>query len=199
MQESGFESITRDLGAVSTRRRIVRLLGGAAAMGTIAAVGRGEVAEAKRKGGKKGGKKKGKRQEQGNTNGQTPTAICQAGTQVGAVSVPGTGVTVTTPVLQQGQRYRLRASGFWSSNATHVQDAFADFAFADPTTPVTTFEGVRLGLSVDGGSADFWGSYNTGHVYEREVVGQGVALSLRCSDKVFTDNSGSVLVEVRCT
>jgi hypothetical protein len=105
---------------------------------------------------------------------------------------------VSTPVLAQGQRYRLRASGFWSSNATHGQDAFADFEFANPAAVVTTFEGVRLGLSIDGGSADVWGSYSTGHVYEREVVGQGAALSLRCSDKVHTDNSGSVLVEVLC-
>ena len=42
------------------------------------------------------------------------------------------------------------------------------------------------------------GSYNTGHIYERVIMGQGAALSLRCSDKVFTDNSGSVLVEILC-
>ena len=43
-----------------------------------------------------------------------------------------TVATVSTTVLTQGQRYRLRASGFWTSNATHGQDAFADFEFADP-------------------------------------------------------------------
>jgi hypothetical protein len=51
---------------------------------------------------------------------------------------------------------------------------------------------------VNGGSADFWGAYNTNHVYERVFTGQGAALSLACSDAVFTDNSGSVQVEVRC-
>ena len=158
-------------------------------MGAVAVVGRGEAAEAKRKGKKKGkGKGKGKGQQ----------AICQPGTQIGAVSVPATGVGVNTPVLAAGQRYRLRASGFWASNATNGQDAFADFPFADPTKFTTTFEGVRLGLSVNGGSPDQWGSYNTGHVYEQVVVGQGAALSLRCSDKVHTDNSGSVLVEILC-
>ena len=157
-------------------------------MGAVAVIGAGDGAEAKRKRGKKG---------KGKGNGQQGT-VCQPGQQVGAVSVPGTGATVTTPVLQQGQRYRLRASGFWSTNATRGLDAFADFAFADPTTPVTTFQGVRLGLSVDGGSADGWGSYTTSHVYEQEVVGQGRALSLRCSDVVHTDNSGSVLVEILC-
>ena len=57
---------------------------------------------------------------------------------------------------------------------------------------------MRLGLSVDGGSADVWGSYTIGHVYEREVVGQGRALSLRMTDVIHADNSGSVLVEVLC-
>src|SRR5215212_6727729 len=141
MKAPVFEGITRELGARSTRRSVLRLLGGATAMGAVAVVNRGEVVEAKRK----RGKKKAKGQQQ---------AICQPGKQFGAVSVPGTGATVSTPVLVAGQRYRLRASGFWSSNATHGQDAFADFEFADPTKVVTTFQGVRLGLSVDGGSAD---------------------------------------------
>jgi hypothetical protein len=194
MQSPVIDGIARELGAVTTRRSMVRLLGGAAAMSAVAVIARGEAAEAKRK-----GRKNGKRKKKKTTpTTQTPQTICQSGSQVGAVSVPGTGASVSTPVLVQGQRYRLRASGFWSSNATHGQDAFADFEFANPNAVVTTFEGVRLGLSIDGGSADVWGSYSIGHVYEREVVGQGAALSLRCSDQVHTDNSGSVLVEVLC-
>jgi hypothetical protein len=101
-------------------------------------------------------------------------------------------------VLQHGQRYRLRAIGFWNSNQTHGQDAFADFELANPNVFVAAFNGVRLGLSVDGGSADFWGAYNPNHVYERVVIGKDAALSLRCSDVVFTDNTGQVQVEVRC-
>ena len=123
---------------------------------------------------------------------------CRAGQQIGATSVPGSGAVVTTRVLEQGRRYRLRASGFWGSNATHGQDAFADFPFADPNDPVTTHEGVRLGLSVDGGSPGQWGNYNKFHVYEREVTGQGAALSLKCNDVFHTDNSGAVLVEILC-
>ena len=187
MKAPVFDGIARDMGEASSRRTFVRLVGGVAAMGAIAAVSRGESAEAK-----KGRKKRGKRKK------QTPGQTCQSGTQVGAVSVPATGVAVNTPVLTQGQRYRLRASGFWSSNATHGQDAFADFEFADPTKVVTTFQGVRLGLSVDGGSADVWGTYTTGHVYEREVIGQGKALSLRYTDPIVTDNSGSLLVDDFC-
>jgi hypothetical protein len=81
--------------------------------------------------------------------------------------------------------------------AIHTARGMLEFA-ADPTKVVTTFQGVRLGLSVDGGSADVWGSYTTSHVYEHEVIGQGRAVALRMTDVVFTDNSASVLVEVLC-
>ena len=190
MQAPVFDAIARDLGAVATRRTVVRLLGGAAALAAVAAVSRGEAAAAKGKRHKKNRKK------QKRTQPKQPT--CPSGRPVGAVSVPGSGASVSTPVLSPGQRYRLRASGFWTSNATHGQDAFADFLLADPAVVVTTFAGVRLGLAVDGGSADGWGSYSPTHGYEREVVGQGAALSLRMTDLVHTDNSGSVLVEVLC-
>jgi hypothetical protein len=186
MKPQVFDTFAREMGEPSTRRGFVRLLGGTAALGAVAAATRVEPAAAKRKRRRKKKKK------------QVTPLTCQPGTQVGAVSVPATGATVTTPVLLAGQRYRLRASGFWSSNATHGQDAFADFEFANPNAVVTTFQGVRLGLSVDGGNIDQWGTYNTNHVYEREVVGQGAALSLRCSDLVHSDNSGAVLVEILC-
>ena len=190
METKTFNGITRNLGSSLNRRSALRgLFAGAAAAVARGALLQDEDASAKRR------KKKGKGKGKGNGGQQ---AICQPGTQIGAVSVPATGVSVNTPVLVAGQRYRLRASGFWASNATNGQDAFADFPFADPTKFTTTFEGVRLGLSVNGGSPDQWGSYNTGHVYEQVVVGQGAALSLRCSDAVFTDNSGSVLVEILC-
>ena len=67
-----------------------------------------------------------------------------------------------------------------------------------PNASVTTAGAVRLGLSVDGGSPDLWGSYTTTHLYEREVTGQGAALSLRYTDPIVTDNSGSLLVDVFC-
>ncbi len=154
-------------------------------MGAVAVVSRGESAEAKRKGRKRG-------------KGRGQQAVCQPGTQVGAVSVPATGATVNTPVLVAGQRYRLRASGFWNTNATDGNDAVAAFPFANPNAPVLTTGGVRVGLAVDGGSPDLWGSYSTTHLYEREIIGQGAALSLRYTDPIVTDNSGSLLVDVFC-
>ena len=46
--------------------------------------------------------------------------VCQPGAVIGSVSVPATGATVNTPVLAQGQRYRLRASGGRSALAAQV-------------------------------------------------------------------------------
>lgn len=195
MKTVTFDGITRDLDQLSTRRGVFGLLGSAAAVGAVAILGLSESASAKRKGSKGGKKKRPKPAKPGQGQQQ---AVCQPGASAGSVLVPATGVAVATPVLTAGQRYRLRATGFWATNALHGNDAFAAFAFATPNTPVTTFQGVRLGLAVDGGSPDRWGSYNAGHVYEQEVVGQGIALSLRYTDPIPADNSGSVTVEIIC-
>jgi hypothetical protein len=103
-----------------------------------------------------------------------------------------------TPTLKRGQRYQLRAIGFWSTNASFGNDAFAAFPFANPNAPETVFQGVRLGLSVDGSSPDQWGSYHLDHIYEREVTGEGAPLSLRFTDPLSADNTGTLTVEVSC-
>jgi hypothetical protein len=140
-------------------------------------------------------KKRKKRKKRKNVdNGQT----CEPGTSIGTVSVPATGAVVSTPVLALDQRYRLQATGFWNPNATHGNDAFASFKLANPGEIALTYQNVRLGLSVDGGSPDLWGSYNITHNYEREVTGQGAALSLRYTDPVTSDNSGSLTVKIVC-
>jgi hypothetical protein len=58
--------------------------------------------------------------------------------------------------------------------------------------------GVRVGLAVDDGSPDLWGSYTTSHLYEMTVTGQGKALSLHYVDPITADNSGALLVDVFC-
>jgi hypothetical protein len=184
MDQHRFDSLTRALTSVPSRRHLLRGLAGLAVASCGIATRLLPDAAAKKK------RKKRKKPKQ--------QRLCQPGDQFGAVNVPGTGAAASTPVLKQDQSYRLRASGFWSSNATRGQDAFADFALADPDTFVTTFMDVRLGLSVDGGSPDAWGDYNVSHVYEQDVIGQGAALSLRCNDVVHADNSGSVRVEIFC-
>jgi hypothetical protein len=202
MQAPVFDGIIRELSEVSNRRNVLHLLGSAAALGAVTLISRGESAEAKGKGKKKKNKRKKKNQNQNTqtpqTGGQNPPPICQSGRQEGAVSVPATGAAVSTPVLIAGQRYRLRASGFWNTNANDGNDAAAAFPFANPNAPVLTTDGIRVGLAVDDGSPDVWGAYTTSHIYEMTVTGQGRALSLRYTDPITTDNSGSLLVDVFC-
>jgi hypothetical protein len=57
---------------------------------------------------------------------------------------------------------------------------------------------VRLGLSVDGGSPDQWGSYNRDHIYELELTSEGAPLSLKFTDPAPADNAGTLTVEVSC-
>ncbi len=195
MKAPVFDAVTRNMTEVSTRRGFVRLLGGAVAMGAVVAVAQAEPADAKRKRNKR--RKKNKNPQTPQTPPTTPTT-CSRGTQVGAVSVPATGAKVSTPILVAGQRYRLRASGFWNTNANDGNDAVAAFPFANPNAPVLVAGGVRVGLAVDDGSPDLWGSYTTTHLYEREVLGQGAALSLHYVDPITADNSGSLLVDIFC-
>jgi hypothetical protein len=175
----------------SSRRDVFRgLVGSVLGLGALRLPERVEARNKKKR--KK--RKKAQPVQQDGQNGQ----MCPTGQQLRIVSVPSSGSTVSTPVLAAGQRYRLRASGFWNTNPQYGNDAFAALAFANPNAPETTYQNVRLGLSVDGGSPDQWGNYTTSHIYERQIIGQGAALSLRFTDPVPADNSGSLLVEIFC-
>jgi hypothetical protein len=129
---------------------------------------------------------------------QKPEPICTPGTSVGSVKVPASGTLVSTPVLAQGQRYRLQASGYWNTNASYGADAFASFKFSNANEIETMYQNVRIGLSVNGGSPQEWGRYNVTHNYEREIVGQGAPLTLHYTDPVTSDNSGTLTVNIVC-
>jgi hypothetical protein len=187
MNQLHIPDMTNILNARPVCRDLLRALAGAGLGVAATRLANPGVTEA----GKKGKKKRKKAQPQ-------MAQVCQPGAAIGSVSVPATGATVSTPVLAQGQRYRLRASGFWITNAITGNDAFAAFPFANPGAPGTTYQGVRLGLSVNGDSPDQWGSYTTTHIYERQVTGQGTALSLRYTDPIPADNSGSLIVDIYC-
>lgn len=188
MDSSRFEALTRCLSGGGTRRQMARLLAGGAVGGLSLVTGLGAVAEKRGVGTGKRGKGKGKGKDK----------KCRRGKKLATISVPANGNIVSTPVLDRGQRYRLRASGFWSTNAQFGQDAAAAFPFTNPNAPQRFFQGVRLGLSVENGSPDQWGNYDTEHTYELKVTGLGSRLTLRNTDPGTADNSGTVTVEVLC-
>ena len=97
----------------------------------------------------------------------------------GGSGVPASGDTVKTPILEKGQRYTDCAPPAWNTNATDGNDAVAAFAFATPNAPVTVAGGGRGSPSTT--AVPFLGQLHHPHLYEREVIGRGAALSLRTS------------------
>jgi hypothetical protein len=202
MKATGLDGFSRELGAGSTRRGFVRLLGSVAAAGAVSALGAGvlsESAAAKRR-----GKKRGKRKK--NTTPQpapTQNQVCRPGTTVAQLNVGGNGAIVETPVLMQGQKYRFQASGAAALSSQFSFDADYIFANANTTTGTDVDSGIDAGLSIDDPTADNdkgpkWGAYNPNHIYETEFVGKGKPAQLRLHDGDYTDNSGSVLVTITC-
>lgn len=149
------------------------------------------VAEAKKK------KRKKRKKRSGNAQGKS-RQTCRPGSRVAFLSVPSDGTEIITPALARGQRYTLRASGFWSTNGDYFNDAAAAFHAADPRDVHLFHNGVRLGLSVDGDSPDLWGQYSFSHEYTTSVTGQGRGLALRMQDSVYTDNARLLNLEVVC-
>ncbi|HEU5430158.1 MAG TPA: hypothetical protein VFU81_00765 [Thermomicrobiales bacterium] len=178
MDARRFDDILAALGRSASRRRALALLGGAALGGVVRRADVGAAARRKH-------------------NHRKPQT-CRPGKRLAFVVVPPGGEAVVTPPLLKGQRYNLRATGFWLTNATFGNDAAAAFPLDDPFSPEFTFEGVRLGLAVDGRSPDQWGSYNTGHEYQLQVTGRGRPLTLRFTDPHPQDNSSTVEVEITC-
>lgn len=115
-----------------SRRAAVRNLAGAL---LALAAGGASVVDARQKRKKKG---KGKSRKKRNT--------CRVGRIVASLAVPSDGSEISTPSLKQGQRYTLRASGFWSTNGEFMNDAVAAFPFANPALPTFTDGGCDWGF-----------------------------------------------------
>lgn len=140
----------------------------------------------------------GARRRKKKTKKNTDTTVCAPGKTFATVAVPANGRTANSPALTKGQRYLLRASGFWSTNALYGNDACAAFPFANPNAPEFTYHNLRLGLLVNSIPPGAWGNYNTQHVYEQLITGDGLALAFRNLDPVPEDNSGSITVTIEC-
>jgi hypothetical protein len=163
------------IGKPSSRRHAIKLLGGAAA-GLLATSG--PIAR--------------------NALAKKTTKTCQPGKRIAYLAVPADGSAVLTPVLERGQPYILRASGYWSTNGDDMNDAVAAFPFANPREPVFFHNGIRLGLSVNGESPDIWGPYDLSHTYTTRWIGEGKRVSLWMLDSFYIDNARLLNVEVLC-
>jgi len=94
MKAQAFDGISRDLGQVATRRSLTRLLGGVAALATVAVAGRGEAEAKKRK------SKKVKAGASGPAGPGGATGATGATGEAGAPGAPGApGASLSTATL----------------------------------------------------------------------------------------------------
>ena len=197
--ETAIDQVALATAGGASRRTVLRGL--AATLLATAGGGIAASTQAKNKGGKKGRKNKKKHKGQQKPPTQTPTPApktCTPGEFIARVSVPADGSTVNTPVLLENVDYVLRPSGFWGTATNVLQDAFASFTFADPTSPKLTIDGVRTGLLLDGELPDIWGPYQQNHSYGLVVIGKGKSIGFRMLDSDYTGNNGVVHVDVTC-
>jgi hypothetical protein len=117
------------------------------------------------------------------------------------VTVNPNGVTVqSNNVLEEGANYLLKASGTFTYNSANAW-ADAEYYLLNGTTVKGDTEGSRpyvLDVSINGEPVnDNWGEYNSEHTYSMEYTGTGQKLDFFIYDSVYTDNDGSITVEIR--
>jgi hypothetical protein len=114
------------------------------------------------------------------------------------VSVRGEPIT-STFVLQQGGRYRLRASGTAYVAAQTLGDA--EYYNFNNGAPIDGAVGVDVGLAVNDSTIDAtrtprWGAYTDTHVYEVDWTGDGVAIVAQFHDGNTSNNDGTLTLEI---
>lgn len=116
-------------------------------------------------------------------------------------SLNGAGVD-TTAVLEDGKQYQLRASGTFDYSSDIYDEADAEWfeksgGWIKGETGVYADKTNVIDVSVNGDPAnDDWGDYNPAHEYTMNYIGAGSVLHLYIFDTNYTDNSGSIHVDI---
>ena len=121
-------------------------------------------------------------------------------TVVEVLSVPASGaVAVSDLVLEAGVGYRLRASGTCMVTFNMVADA--EYFGFNMGLPMDVAVNIDLGLAVNDMDIDIvrtprWGTYNPEHKYEIAWPGVGGPIVAQLHDGRYSDNSGSLTLEI---
>lgn len=116
-----------------------------------------------------------------------------------AVPVDGSSVVSATPLLS-GVTYKIRASGRFTIGPAPFGDAEYFFDTLNNLLG-DTCPGVDIGLGIndpviDSNKLPLWGAFNPANEYTIDFIGLGAPIGLNYHDCVYTDNSGSLTVEV---
>lgn len=124
------------------------------------------------------------------------------------VIVPVTGSVVSSvTALAPGARYKIRTSGTFTVGGPG--DGQGDAEYANFTSPPASLQdvcgagtlGEDLGIGVNDTAIDtsklpHWGAYSSSHEYTVDAPGTGAPIALNYHDCNYTDNSGSLTVEI---
>lgn len=113
----------------------------------------------------------------------------------------GDGVT-TVNELESGKSYELRASGTFDYSSDVYDEADAEWfekagGWIKGETGIYSDKTNVIDVSVNGDPVnDDWGSYNPEHTYTLPYTGTGDTLHLFIYDTNYTDNAGSIRVDI---
>jgi Ca2+-binding RTX toxin-like protein len=109
---------------------------------------------------------------------------------------------VYSQVLEAGKKYRIQVSGTWKPDVKIdnwfvdakfvTRDNFASFSESDWEYGDFGLHSNALGIDDD----DFWGNYQSDHIYAIEYIGEGQAIDFYVKDVNSYDNSGSYTIDI---
>ena len=124
------------------------------------------------------------------------------GTVLAMLTIPVDGTIVTTSrTFAAGEPLRLRASGTFVIQSGAGTLADAEYWNWNIAAPEDLASPVDMGIAVDDLTPDYtktphFGAYSDSHVYEAPWTGTGGTLSARLFDGNYSNNTGSLTLEV---
>jgi hypothetical protein len=117
------------------------------------------------------------------------------------LTIPTTGAAVVSPFpLTAAVNYRIRAFGTFVINPAMGWDCDAEF-YGFPSNTMDVAGSVDVGIAIDDVDVDStrtprWGTYAASHVYEVTIEGKGSTISINFHDLDYSNNSGTLTVEI---
>jgi hypothetical protein len=134
----------------------------------------------------------------------TPPASLTPTPENYTITVPVDGSTVQSKPLNEGVTYRITVSGTFSDGIfladaeyTDAATSYLPMSSCAPSGPPLTDVGVGINDTVnDDNKFPSWGPHNLAHVYTYDYVGEGELVTFNYHDCDYSDNSGSLTIQI---